>query len=85
MSNRTAVLAGYRKKWQAAATELAQAQRVAKEAFAGLRAEMKSGGFSRGDIAGVKLTVRRGFETDAQRVARREAEDIAAALAEFEA
>jgi hypothetical protein len=60
MSNKTAVLAGYRKKWAAAAADLAKAQGVAREAFAGIRGEMKSGGFSRTDIAGVKLAVRRG-------------------------
>jgi hypothetical protein len=83
MSNKNAVLNGYRKRWRAAATELEAAKRVAREAFASIKADMKRGGFSKADLAGVKLAARRSGETAAQKAARIEAEQIACALAEF--
>ena len=46
-------------------------------------AEMKSNGRSKEDIAGVKLAVRRSFESEDQKAARVTAEEVAESLGEF--
>lgn len=84
-SNKNTVLNDYRRRWRAVAAELEEARRVAKEAFAEIKAAMKEAGISKGEVAGVKLSVRRSFESAEQKAARLEAEQIAAVLAEFDA
>jgi hypothetical protein len=83
VSNRNAVLSSFRRRWQAAADELADARRAAQQAFAAVKKDMASAGFTKADLAGVRLAVRRSSETETQRASRLEAEQIAAALAEF--
>lgn len=62
---------------------LEQEARDGASARADLRVEMKSAGLSKADIAGIKLAVRRHFETSEQRAERESAEEIATALGEF--
>ena len=48
-----------------------------------LMTEAKSAGFSKDEIAGIKLAVRRSFETEDKKAARLSAEEFAKALGDF--
>ncbi len=48
-----------------------------------LMTEAKSAGFSKDEIAGIKLAVRRSFESEDKKAARISAEEFAAALGDF--
>jgi uncharacterized protein (UPF0335 family) len=58
------------------ARELAESKRD-------LAKEMKGCGLTKEEIAGIKLAVRREFETEDKRVSREAAEDVAEALGDF--
>lgn len=58
-------------------------KREIAESMRDLAKEMKGVGFSKEDIAGIKLAVKRHFETDEKRVSRETAESVAEALGDF--
>ncbi len=58
-------------------------KREIAESMRDLAKEMKGVGFNKEDIAGIKLAVKRHFETDEKRVSRETAESIAEALGDF--
>jgi uncharacterized protein (UPF0335 family) len=64
-------------------TKLEQEKRNLSEDIKDLSKEMKGVGMSADEIAGVKLAVRRSFETDEKRAKRETVEEFAASLGDF--
>ena len=62
---------------------LEEERRSFAEDIKDLMKEAKSNGFSKDEIAGMKLAVKRSFETEDKKAARLSAEDFAAALGDF--
>ncbi len=79
MSNVDQKLVSYRDRLIALETE----KREIAESIRDLSKEMKGIGISADEIAGVKLAVRRSFESDEKRAKRETAEEFAAALGAF--
>lgn len=64
-------------------TRLETEKRNLSEDIKDLAKEMKGVGFSPDEIAGVKLAVRRSFETEERRAKRETVEEFAASLGDF--
>ena len=64
-------------------THLEEEKRQLSEDIREISKEMKSSGLSKEEIAGIKLAVRRYFETDAKRMSRETAEEFAASLGQL--
>lgn len=58
-------------------------RRELAEDFKELKTEAKSAGFSKEEIAGIILSVKRSFETEEKRVSRITSEQVADALGDF--